>query len=156
MSDSEARIYGKNLVCVCVNSTENDDIQGEMWTPYEEEAISFGSAYELIMEMDDLYDHWDFPQRTTSYRTFGKKDKTKDYHNPNSIRKREPIRTLKSFRGEKATFLIHVKFRQNTSWQGQVLWAERKKKVYFRSVLELLKLVGTALEQGDQEDDIAE
>ena len=156
MTESESRIYGKNLICVCVNEASERDINGVLWTPYEEEPLPFNSGYEMIMLMDRLYDNWDFPQRTTSYRTFGKKDKTKDYHNPNSIRKREPIRTLKSFRGEKATFLIHVKFRQNTSWQGQVLWAERKKKVYFRSVLELLKLVGTALKQGDQEDDIAE
>ena len=100
--------------------------------------------------MDQLYDHWDFPQRTTSYRTFGKKDKTKDFHNPLSIRKREPIRSLKSFKGEKATFLVQVKFRQHTTWQGQVLWAEKKKKIHFRSALELLKLFDSALEQMEE------
>ncbi len=149
MSDSEERIYGKNLVCICVDSNENGDMQGKIWTPYEEEAVQFDSGYDLIMKMDDLYDHWDFPQRTTSYRTFGKKDKTKDYHNPNSIRKREEIRNVKSFRGDKATFLVQVKFRQHTSWQGQVLWAEKKKKLHFRSVLELMKLFVSAVEQLD-------
>ncbi len=149
MSDTEERIYGKNLICVCVDSTDNGDMQGVLWTPYEEESIQFNSSFEMIMLMDQLYDNWDFPQRTTSYRTFGKKDKTKDFHNPNSIRKREPIRSLKAFKGEKATFLVQVKFRQHTSWQGQILWTENKKKIHFRSVLELMKLLGSALEQTD-------
>ncbi len=150
MAESEERIYGKNLVCICVESDENNDIQGVMWTPYEEDGIAFKSAYDLVMQMDYLYDDWDFPQRTTSYRSFCKKDKTKDFHNPNSIRKREPIRSLKSFKGEKATFLVQVKFRQHSSWQGQVLWAEKKKKSHFRSVLELMKLFESALEQSEE------
>ena len=150
MSETEERIYGKNLVCICVNGVEQNDIQGELWTPYEEESMAFSNCKELLLNMDQLYDHWDFPQRTTSYRTFGKKDKTKDFHNPLSIRKREPIRSLKSFKGEKATFLVQVKFRQHTTWQGQVLWAEKKKKIHFRSALELLKLFDSALEQMEE------
>lgn len=145
MSDEKERIYGKNLVCVCVDSYENKDIKGVIWTPYEEEAISFTNFYEMVLIMDKLYDNWDFPQRTTSYRTFGKKNRLDDYHNPNSIRKREPIRDVKSFKGEIATFLIQVKFRQYTSWQGQVLWNEGKKKIHFRSVLELLKLIDSVI-----------
>ncbi len=149
MAESEERIYGKNLICVCVDAIENDDIKGAMWTPYEEDSIPFVNSLDLIMKMDALYDEWDFPQRVSAYRTFGKKDSSKVFHNSNSIRKREPIRTLKSYRGEVATFLIQVKFRQHTSWQGQVLWADKKKKMHFRSVLELLKLLGSALEQSE-------
>ena len=146
MGDSEERIYGKNLVCICVDEVTGHDIKGVIWTPYEEEAIGFDGGYDLILRLDDLYDYWDFPQRTSSYRTFGKKDRTKDFHNPNSIRKRDEIRNVKSFKGAKATFLLQVKFRQNTSWQGQVLWAEKKKKMHFRSVLELMKLMVSAIE----------
>ncbi len=150
MSDSEERIYGKNLVCICINDAGDDDMKGVIWTPFEKEPLSFTGVYNMIMQMDDLYDYWDFPQRTTSYRTFGKKDKTKDYHNPNSIRKREEIRSIKSFRGDRATFLVQVKFRQHSSWQGQVLWVEKKKKLHFRSTLELMKLIGSVTQQTDQ------
>ena len=149
MSDSNERIYGKNLICVCVESCENNDVQGVLWTPYEEDSIGFSNFYEMVMLMDKLYDNWDFPQRTTSYRTFGKKNKLEDYHNPNSIRKREPIRDVKSFRGEVATLLVQVKFRQYTSWQGQVLWTEGKKKIHFRSVLEFMKLVNSAVSMAE-------
>ena len=147
MGDSEERIYGKNLVCICVDSIRNGDMQGVIWTPYEEKETAFNGNYDLIMQLDNLYDYWDFPQRTASYRTFGKKDRSKDYHNPNSIRKRDEIRNVKSFRGEKMTFLLQVRFRQHASWQGQVLWAEKKKKLHFRSVLELMKLFDSAIEQ---------
>ena len=149
MIDSDVRIYGRNLVCVCIDEYAEGDIKGLVWTPFEEEPLHFKSGYDLILQLDDLYDYWDFPQRTTSYRTFGKKDRTKDYHNPNSIRKRTPIRNVKTCKGEFATFLIQVQFRQHSSWQGQVLWAEKKKKLHFRSVLELMKLFGSVTDKPD-------
>ena len=45
----------------------------------------------------------------------------------------------------KATFAVYVCYRRNASWQGQVMWEEEKKKVNFRSVLELLKLMDNAM-----------
>ena len=145
MNDEKDRIYGKNLICLCIEDYENGDLNGTIWTPYEEEAISFKGFFEMVLIMDKLYDNWDFPQRTTSYRTFGKKNKMDDYHNPNSIRKRDPIRDVKVFRGKMATFLVQVRYRQYSSWQGQVLWAEGKKKIHFRSVLELMKLIDSVV-----------
>ena len=49
--------------------------------------------------------------------------------------------------GDKATFIVHVRYRQNATWQGDILWAEKKKKLYFRSALELLKLIDSALDE---------
>ena len=48
-------------------------------------------------------------------------------------------------KGMKATFAVYVCYRRNASWQGQVMWEEEKKKVNFRSVLELLKLMDNAM-----------
>ena len=45
------------------------------------------------------------------------------------------------YKGEIATFLVTVLFRQSASWQGTVLWVEGKKSEDFRSVLDLLKLI---------------
>ena len=36
--------------------------------------------------------------------------------------------------------------RQNATWQGSVTWVEKKEKQQFRSALELLKLIESALE----------
>ena len=48
--------------------------------------------------------------------------------------------------GEIATFVVHVKFRQYSTWQGEIVWAEKNKKCNFRSALELLKLIDGALD----------
>lgn len=52
---------------------------------------------------------------------------------------------LKWERGELATFRIEILFRQNSSWQGRIVWMENKKEVTFRSVLELLIILDEAL-----------
>ena len=60
--------------------------------------------------------------------------------------------------GELATFVIHVKYRQNSTWQGDIFWAEKQEKVYFRSALEMLKLIDSALDQTEEngQDEIIE
>jgi len=45
----------------------------------------------------------------------------------------------------KGTFEISVKFTQNSTWQGQILWIEKNQKQNFRSALEMLKLMDEAL-----------
>jgi len=50
--------------------------------------------------------------------------------------------------GSKCTFEVSVKFQQNATWQGQILWAEKNLKQNFRSVLEMIKLMDEALGEG--------
>lgn len=54
--------------------------------------------------------------------------------------------------GEKATFIVHVQFRQNANWQGNIQWVESKKSQKFRSTLEMIKLMDEALESLSHED----
>lgn len=51
--------------------------------------------------------------------------------------------------GARGTFLLRVLFRQNGSWQGSVTWLEGRQEQSFRSVLELILLMDSAL-QGDK------
>ena len=44
------------------------------------------------------------------------------------------------------TFVVHIDYCENSTWQGEVLWADRNERKKFRSTLELLKLVDSALE----------
>ena len=50
------------------------------------------------------------------------------------------------------TFIINVKCRQNRTSQGTVTWIEGQKEVPFRSALELIKLIDSAMEVVDEED----
>lgn len=54
------------------------------------------------------------------------------------------------------TFVINVKCRQNHTWQGTVKWIEGQKEVPFRSALELIKLIDSAIEVVDEEENNAE
>ena len=49
-------------------------------------------------------------------------------------------------RGELGTFFVHVQYRQNSSWQGQVEWAEKGVMKQFNSELDLVKLISGAIE----------
>lgn len=50
----------------------------------------------------------------------------------------------------KGTFLVRIKFQQHSSWQGEVYWAEKKRKLCFRSELELLRLIDSALKEENE------
>ena len=39
------------------------------------------------------------------------------------------------------TFIIKIMNQQNSTWQGSVTWVDEQREQYFRSALELLKLV---------------
>ena len=43
------------------------------------------------------------------------------------------------------TFIVKILDSQNATWQGSVTWAERQKVQYFRSALELLKMIDGVL-----------
>ena len=51
--------------------------------------------------------------------------------------------------GKRETFVVRVLCRQNNTWQGEVLWAEQNEKQYFRSALELMELMDSAMEEGE-------
>ena len=50
--------------------------------------------------------------------------------------------------GRRATFAVRVLFRQNATWQGSVTWMEKNQEESFRSVLELLLLMNSAVSKG--------
>ena len=49
------------------------------------------------------------------------------------------------------TFIIKVMDQQNATWQGSVTWVDEQQ--YFRSTLELLKLIDGALEKRNDDEE---
>lgn len=43
------------------------------------------------------------------------------------------------------TFVVRIHNAQNDTWQGEVMWADKNEKKIFRSALELMKLIDSAL-----------
>ena len=153
------KLYAPNLICICVNARKQGDYVGEIWNQYDEEPKAFHTSLDMIQKMDDLYDRWDFPQRSTMNRRFDKVIVPKQQERTprkGAIPKMDADR-IQDKKGEKGTFIVHVLYRQNATWQGEVVWADKKKKQRFRSALELLKLMDSALDADESdciEDDV--
>jgi hypothetical protein len=59
-----------------------------------------------------------------------------------------PILYPKSHGKPSEVFFINTIFRRHASWQGEVLWERARRKICFRSALELLHLIRSALQEG--------
>lgn len=148
----------ENLVNLCVDSYTMERQKGRFYHLYDNRPVEFVSLVEAIKKMDDLYDKLDFPQSSTKLRSFlvNRKKKKSGAENGRltewSKEKRKEAKEMASLeqviehRGAGATFIIRVKYRQNSSWQGEVTWVDGQKKEYFRSALELVKLLDGILE----------
>lgn len=53
----------------------------------------------------------------------------------------------KNLVGHKASFIVRVTSRQNATWQGSISWTDRGVTKHFRSALELIKLIDSALDE---------
>ena len=139
----QGKLYGEvyRRTLVCVDACEQRAISGRMYHSSMEYGLQFHSLMELLLDMDELLDEIQLPQATVEMRTFGKRRR--------SLRG-TPVPIVREWTGEIATFEVRVLYRQNASWQGTIKWIEGKKESQFRSVMELLTLVDSALSGGEE------
>ena len=127
-------------------------IRGSLHSQYLEAPFEFFSFVRMIEKMEVIFDSSGFPEKFLLPRTFNNTKRSK------IMREAERFEAMNDSVnptlneenvGKKCTFEIMVRFRQNATWQGQILWAEKNLKQNFRSVLEMLKLMDEALLEGD-------
>lgn len=53
----------------------------------------------------------------------------------------------------KGTFTVQIQYRENATWQGKILWVEEKQTSHFRSALEMLKLIDSALDRAERKEE---
>ena len=120
---------------LCINHYENGVPSGTFHNPCMDGSRSFHGLTQLLIMMEDTLDSMSFPQSFTAVRSFAP---------PLAPHARgEPDAPLTQ--GTLATFAIKVLFRQNASWQGSLTWLEGGCEQSFRSVLELILLMDSAL-----------
>ena len=146
MESSNIKIFAPNIICNCVNGFNNRGLQGELYHSYSREPCKYDDIIEMLQIMEELYDTLQFPMSSTESRSFfiNKKKFTRK-----GMAKVMQDETLLDKRGQKGTFIIQVQYRQNSTWQGKVVWVEENRTQHFRSALELIKLVDGALSEGD-------
>jgi hypothetical protein len=130
-------------------------LRGKLYSQYFDAPFEFYSLVRMIEKMEELFDTKKFPQAFLTPRTFrDKKDGAKQQKAEESINAADAV-DAELYDGPgvaSCTFEISVRFRQNATWQGNILWVERNLKQDFRSVLEMIKLVDEALT--DEETDV--
>lgn len=52
------------------------------------------------------------------------------------------------------TFIVRIISEENSTWQGQIEWVDGKQTQNFRSMLELVRLMDTALSQESEGENI--
>lgn len=126
---------------VCVDSYEGGELKGcffDAWQDME----AFDSLSQFLIRMEQMLDYRQEPQSYTQPRSFGSfLIPRENEESPSRIR-----------RGAMATFELQILFRQHASWQGNLIWRDTGMEQSFRSVLELVILMDSALRSAEGRD----
>lgn len=142
----------QNQVRVCVDGKKDGSLFGKVAgngiKPQE-----FHDITGLTRRIETVFDQLNYPEKATEYRVFKRTAGQPAGSGANGAREKmakevEKDTQVKSS-GKKATFVVQVFYRQNATWQGQVVWSEKNQTKQFRSALELIKLIDSAVEESE-------
>ena len=131
-----------------IHSYADKNLAGTFYNQYYGEEIPFGNLTRLLLLLEDMMDEMECPQASIRSRRFG--TAAKDAERKSLIGGLQ----MKANQEIIATFKVKILFRQGASWQGKVSWCEDGQEVAFRSALELVKLMDSALPQPDVQEHI--
>lgn len=146
MSEAKQKYLGtKTAIVLCVDSSKDENIIGRMFHLYKEEMTPIYGYNHFFLEAEQLFKALRNPKASQS-------DKDFDNNLIDDLPEREMTEmnteaSILNEHGEQGTFIVRVQHRQHSSWQGRVTWVDEDKTVYFRSELELMKLIDGALNQ---------
>lgn len=141
-----------NLVSICIDRVKDGCFGGRIYHKFDQKPVQFCGAEGIILTLEQLMDELSYPQASVQTRRFT----TAKAQRSGLVMEKKEINEPTAYSGREATFVVHVKYRQNATWQGVVTWAEKKKQKSFRSALELIKLMDSAIEENKQEEALAQ
>ncbi len=120
---------------VYIDSYDDGVPKGRIENPFYDDAQPFESLTQFLSIMECTLDLTKLPQSFTSQRAFA------------NVGSYEPKKYAhrKCDRGKLASFSLCIRFRQNSSWQGSFQWLDGGKGHNFRSTLEMILLLDSAL-----------
>ena len=122
------------ITTLCIDSYEQAVPVGRFYNSGAPDGKVFRSTTQLLLELERSLDEMDFPKSFNAVRTFAP---------PSEQETGPPDHPIRS--GERATFAVRILFRRNSSWQGSLTWLDGRQEQSFRSVLELILLLDSAL-----------
>lgn len=130
---------------LCIDSYDDRILKGHFSNSYYSDGVPFESTIDFLIKMESMLEEMNWPQAFSIRRSF-----------QNSEEKcATPISKGTVKEGNVATFSLRILFRQNSSWQGALYWHNAKMEESFRSVLELLMLIDSALTWSGNPEDLA-
>lgn len=165
-----------SMVQLNVYKKQEDGIWGEILNViYKEKPTLCFDMGDFLLKLDALYDELQFPMAYMRIRSFSKcpesglnnrlpNIKPVAYYDNNNFNLYKQLRQGKqsyeasaiesdNFKEPIEVFFIHTICRQHASWQGEVLRKKTLQKKCFRSDLELLHLIQSALQEDKTEEE---
>ena len=127
---------------ICIDSFDDYSMSGRLYHSSLPHEAYFRSFMELIEIMEHIFNKLDYPQSVMTLRSF---EGTQPAERIEVAVPAIPTSHINNAKGDTATFRLRVMFRQNATWQGSIRWIEAEKEENFRSVLELLHLMDSAI-----------
>ena len=132
---------------IIIEKMENFDIEGILYNEFYGVAIDFQGIRQMLSRLDDFFDYVNFPQATHAARSFRDEPVRAEKQPPQGLREIAP----EELSDRPATFLLHVQFRRNSTWQGTLEWISEKRTKRFRSELEMIGWIAETLQQPNYE-----
>lgn len=149
----ELKKSAPDLVCIGIDICNKTEYAGRIWHQYADTPVYYKSTMDIVWIMNRLFDEWDFPQNSVKFRSFTEEEISKRRPRKRRSDLRMDANRIQGKTGDEGTFVVHVKYRQNATWQGDVIWVEKKKRQNFRSAMELIHLINSAFESGSEKEE---
>lgn len=138
VKDREKVIKESAAMLIKFDSYKDHAAKGKVQTLYYKRPFEFGSLDQLLMIIDEVLDLTGFEKEPVDSRSlYGNEEGKKIFCIDEDIYEKK----AESFQGD---LIVRVLYRQHSSMQGEICINE--KAVYFRSALELLRLLYEFLE----------
>ena len=134
---------------VSILSSQNEKVYGNLHSSLLKNSLEFHDLTQLVLIMDQLIREWHILD-LENMRTFLTQSQNivenLSYQQINQDNIKEYLNAFLYYPKESQNvFLIKVMYYQNFTWQGEVQWINQAETQYFRSTLELLKMINSIL-----------
>lgn len=130
-------ISAPNLLNICVDDDTGHEWSGRLYHCYSKTPILFTSVVDFLTKAEDLFDVISFPQASTKTRHFFEKEEVHGQKLAKVVEQREIL----EYEGKIGTFILQVRYRQKSTWQGEIFWKERELTYRFTNILEMLRWI---------------
>jgi hypothetical protein len=143
--------YNSAKLRICVDGVDGGAVSGRVFSQRLTEVLVFPDLNSLVLRLDRIMDEQNYPQAFQRKRTFNAAASAHGRNKAANAPEEENDRiymneeTVEGAVGEKATFVLQVRSRQNTNWQGTVDFLDGAGNREFESELGFLALVNEFL-----------